>query len=90
MTAIMPVLTNGGTYTIVKAHDVLAMAHVAIADIGNRRQEASEEVRRATMNIKHKSIVLLVGAAFMVAAPALARGGGGGGFFHARSIYCRK
>ena len=49
MPAIMPVLTNGGTYITVKAHDVLSMAHAAIADIGNRRQEAVRETLKECM-----------------------------------------
>ena len=44
MHAVMPVLTNGGTYITVKAHDVLVMAHAAIADIGDRRQKAVREM----------------------------------------------
>lgn len=50
MTPIMPVLTNGGTYIQVKAHDVLSMAHAAIADIGNRRQEAVREALKQCMD----------------------------------------
>ena len=46
---VMPVLANGGTYITVKAHDVLAMAHAAIADIGNRRQEAVRETLKECM-----------------------------------------
>ena len=49
MHAIMPVLTNGGTYITVKAHDVLIMAHAAIADIGNRRQKAVRETLKECM-----------------------------------------
>ena len=49
MHAIMPVLTNGGTYITVKAHDVLAMAHAAVADIGDRRQKAVRKVLKECM-----------------------------------------
>lgn len=49
MNPIMPVLTNGGTYIQVKAIDVLSMAHAAIADIGNRRQEAVREALKECM-----------------------------------------
>ncbi len=49
MHAIMPVLTNGDTYITVKAHDVLAMAHAAIADIGDRRQKAVREALKECM-----------------------------------------
>lgn len=49
MHAVMPVLTNGGTYITVKAHDVLVMAHAAIADIGDRRQKAVRETLKECM-----------------------------------------
>ena len=50
MPPIMPVLANGGTYIQVKAHDVLSMAHAAIADIDNRRQVAMREALRECMD----------------------------------------
>lgn len=50
MMPIMPVLANGGTYITINAHDVLAMAHAAIADIGNRRQEAVREALKQCMD----------------------------------------
>lgn len=50
MPAIMPVLANGGTYIQVKAHDVLSMAHAAIADIDNRRQVAVREALKECMD----------------------------------------
>ena len=65
MPAIMPVLTNGGTYTVVKAHDVLAMAYAAIADIGNRRQEAVREALKECMEEECVHRIPLLGIPYL-------------------------
>lgn len=49
MHAIMPVLTNGGTYITVKARDVVNMAHNAIAEIENSRAVAVREALKECM-----------------------------------------
>lgn len=61
MPAIMPVLVNGGTYIQVKAHDVLSMAHAAIADIDNRRQVAMREALKECMDDVYVHRIPLLG-----------------------------
>lgn len=64
MPAIMPVLANGGTYIQVKAHDVLSMAHAAIADIDNRRQVAVREALKECMEEECVHHIPLLGISY--------------------------
>ena len=63
MHAIMPVLTNGGTYITVKAHDVLVMAHAAIADIDNRRPGFEHRSRVGTRFLRIVEELAAIGKA---------------------------
>ena len=64
MIPVMPVHANGGTYIEVKARDVVIMAHNAIAEIKNKRDDMVREALKECMEEECVHRIPLLGISY--------------------------